>query len=269
MAPVPGSSGIGPITRAAGPGLDKLRGVDGARATLAARAGRWAALAAAVVVVIAIGLGVVGARLGPPLPAPTVAAPSVGPASTVPSPPLRRVIVDPLTHRLQVEQYLVGELPGKPFSWSDPTSTKGMFTEAVIGGVESDPGYRAGENLPPSIVVADLEPAAVIEGDLAGTARGVAAEFAQRIFRTLGDLAVSDIRSDDPTTIGDYPAQWAHANLTGTLTGGVQERIGLSVLLVTLPNGRHYAFMEVKPDRPNATPYFAAIDEAAASLRAA
>ena len=134
--------------------------MDGARATLAARAGRWAALAAAVVVVIAIGLGVVGARLGPPLPAPTVAAPSVGPASTVPSPPLRRVIVDPLTHRLQVEQYLVGELPGKPFSWSDPTSTKGMFTEAVIGGVESDPGYRAGENLPPSIVLADMEPAA-------------------------------------------------------------------------------------------------------------
>ena len=111
--------------------------------------------------------------------------------------------------------------------------------------------------------------AVVIEGDLAGTARGVAAEFAQRIFRTLGDLAVSDIRSDDPTTIGDYPAQWAHANLTGTLTGGVQERIGLSVLLVTLPNGRHFAFIEVKPDRPNATPYFAAIDEAAASLRAA
>lgn len=97
----------------------------------------------------------------------------------------------------------------------------------------------------------------------------MAAEFAQRIFRTLGDLAVSDIRSDDPTTIGDYPAQWAHANLTGNLTGGVQERIGLSVLLVTLPNGRHFAFMEVKPDRPNATPYFAAIDEAAASLRAA
>ena len=87
--------------------------------------------------------------------------------------------------------------------------------------------------------------------------------------RGLGDLAVTDVRSDSPTTIGANPAQWAHASVTGTLTAGAEERSEVSLLLVGLPNGRHFVFIEVKPDRPSAAPHLAAIDAAARSITAA
>ena len=236
---------------------------------LATRAGRWLALAGGVALVIVIGLGVVGATLGPPLPAPTVAMPTPGPASTLPSPPLHRVVVDPLNHTLSVDPYLVGQLPGSPFAWDAPTSTKGLFAEAVIGGVTSDPAWTSGQNLPPAIVVADLEPATVIDGDLARTARGVAAEFGRRLYQNLVGLAVTDVRSDEPTSIGDYPAQWAHATVSGTMPKGGAERAELAVLLVSLPNGRTFGYLEVRPDHPEAAQYFPAMDAAAASIQPA
>lgn len=239
---------------------------DPSRNPLLARAGRGLAVAEGAVLVATVALGLVGATLGPPLPAPTVAQPTPGPASMLPSRPARRVTVDPLTHKLAVESYLVGQLPGSPFVWGERTSTTGMFSEAVFGGVTSDPNWKAQQNLPACIVVADVEPAAVIDGDLAGTARGLLAEFARRIYSGLGDLAVTDVRSDDQTTIGTNPAQWAHASVTGTLTAGGRERSEVSLLLVGLPNGRHFAFIAVRPDRPSAAPYLAAIDAAGRSI---
>jgi len=242
---------------------------DPARNPLSTHVGRGLAIAGAAVVVLSLGLGLVGATLGPPLPAPTVGQPTPGPASMLPSAPAHRVIVDPLTHKLSVDSYLVGQLPGSPFEWGEPTSTRGLFTEAILGGVTGDPNWKAQQNLPAAIAVADLEPATVIDGDLPGTARGVLAEFARRIYSGLGDLAVTDVRSDSPTTIGANPAQWAHASVTGTLTAGAEERSEVSLLLVGLPNGRHFVFIEVKPDRPSAAPHLAAIDAAARSITAA
>ena len=141
--------------------------------------------------------------------------------------------------------------------------------EVVFGGVTSDPDWNQNEDLPATIVLGQLEPAAVIEGDLPGTARGVVAEFSRRSYHTLEDLSVHDVRSDDPSTIGAYPAQYAHAEVTGKLSSGVTERVSVSLLLVSLPNARTFAFVGVKPDRPTATPHFAAIDVAAASIRPA
>ena len=45
----------------------------------------------------------------------------------------------------------------------------------------TDPAWRSGENLPPAIVAADLEPSTMIVGDLPGTARAVVAELGTRI----------------------------------------------------------------------------------------
>lgn len=239
------------------------------RTPILARAGRWLALAGVAALVITIGFGVVGATLGPPLPAPTVAGPTPGPASILPSAPLHRVVVDPLNQKLTVDPYLVGQMPGTPFAWNQPTSTKGLFDEGTIGGVTTDPAWKSGENLPAAIVVADLEPATVIDGDLAGTARGVVAEFGRRLYKPLIGLAVTDVRSDDPSSIGEYPAQWAHATVTGTLPSGGAEHVALSVLLVALPNGRVFGYIEIRPDHPSSAQYFAAMDAAAASIQPA
>lgn len=239
------------------------------RSTLPARAGRWAWWAALALLVVSMGLGVIGGRLGPPLPAATVAAPTPGPASVMPSAPLTPVVVDTLTHELTVEPYLTGRMPPRPFAFDAATSVKGMFSDVVFGGVKSDPDWKQDENLPATIVVGLLEPAAVIEGDLPGTARGVVAEFSRRSFSTLDGLVVAGVRSDDPSAVGANPAQWAHAEVTGKLNSGATERVAISLLLVSLPNARTFAFVAVKPDRPTATPHFAAIDAAASSIVAA
>ncbi len=252
-----------------GPELERAAADEAPRTRQLARAGRWLALAAFAALVIAIGLGVVGATLGPPLPAPTVAGPTPGPASMVPSRPLHRVVVDPLNEKLSVEPYLGGQLPGRPFSWDQPTATKGLFEEAVIGGVTTDPAWKSGENLPSAIVVADLELATVIDGDLPGTARGVIAEFGRRVYQPLVGLAVTEVRSDQPSSIGDYPAQWAHATVTGTLPSGGAEKVALSILLVALPNGRTFGYIEIQPDHPSAAQYVAVMDAAAASIQPA
>ncbi|MBK8447136.1 MAG: hypothetical protein IPL41_10780 [Micropruina sp.] len=236
------------------------------RSWLPARAGRWALAAGAALLLLTVGLGVIGGRLGPPLPAATIAAPTPGPASVLPSPPVAAVVVDTLTRELTVEPYLSGRMPPRPFAFDAPTSVKGLFSDVVFGGVTSDPDWDQDENLPATIVVGELEPAAVIEGDLGGTARGVVAEFSRRSFSTLDGLVVAGVRSDDPFAIGSYPAQWAHAEVTGRLTSGATERVAISLLLVSLPNARTFAFVGVKPDRPTATPHFAAIDAAAASI---
>ncbi len=258
---MPASSANRAVTRL--PAVD-----EAARRTHLARAGRWLALAGLAALVVTIGLGVVGATLGPPLPSPTVAAPTPGPASILPSPPAHRVVVDPRNQKLTVEPYLVGQLPGAPFEWDQPTSTKGLFDEAVIGGVTTDAAWKSGENLPPAIVVADLDPATVIDGDLPATARGVIAEFGRRVYQKLIGLKVTDIKSDDPSSIGDHPAQWAHATVTGTMPSGGDEKVALSVLLVSLPNGRCFGYIEIRPDHPSATQHFAAMDAAAASIKA-
>ena len=241
---------------------------DPARNPLLARVGGGLAVAGAAVLVSTLALGLVGATLGPPLPAPTVAQPTPGPASIVPSAPAHRVIVDPSTHTFSVGSYLVGQLPGSPFVWGEPTSTRGMFTEVVLGGVTGDPNWRPDQNLPATIAVADLEPAAGISGDLPGTARGVLAEFAGRIYSGLGDLAVTEVGSEDPIMIGPHPAQWARATVTGSLTGGGTEKAALSLLLVGLPNGRHFVFIAVLPDGTAAAHHLTAIDAAAGSIRA-
>jgi len=222
-----------------------------------------------VLLVAIVALGVIGGRLGPPLPAATVPAPTPGPASMLPSPPTNAVVVDEATRELTVAPYLTGRMPGRPFAFDAPTTVKGMVGEVVFGGVTSDPDWNQNEDLPATIVLGQLEPAAVIEGDLPGTARGVVAEFSRRSYHTLEDLSVHDVRSDDPSTIGAYPAQYAHAEVTGKLSSGVTERVSVSLLLVSLPNARTFAFVGVKPDRPTATPHFAAIDAAAASIRPA
>lgn len=224
---------------------------------------------AATAMVATVALGVVGAVRGPVLPAPTAPAPSVGPASILPSAPAQRVSVDPLSRRLAVEPYLTGQLPGKPFSVADPTSTRGLFTEATVVGWVDDPGWQQNRNMPVSVIVADLEPKTVVVGDLDATGRGVLAEVAARLYRTLGDLRVSDVRSDPETAIGPHPARWAHAGVTGTLPGGLAERVELSMLLVALPNGRHFALIELRPDHPGADAQLPALDRAAASVVAA
>ncbi|HMQ36392.1 MAG TPA: hypothetical protein PKE46_01490 [Micropruina sp.] len=223
---------------------------------------------AAVAVVVTIALAVIGAVRGPVLPAPTVAAQTPGPASTVPSAPVQRVSVDPLSRRLSVEPYLSGQLPGKPFAFDRPTYTKGLFTEATIGGVTSDPDWKPDENLPVAVIVADLEPKTVVAGDLDATGRGVLAELGRRFYKGLSGLAVRDVRSDPPTTIGTYPAQWARATVTGTLSTGAAEKAELSLLVVALPNGRHFVYIEIRPDRPQSWEHFPALDRAAASIAA-
>ena len=229
-------------------------------------AGRALVSAAAVAVVVTVTLAVVGAVRGPVLPAPTVAAPTPGPASIMPSAPAQRVSVDPLSRRLSVEPYLTGQLPGKPFAFDRPTYTKGLFTEATIGGVTSDPAWKPDANLPVAVIVADLEPKAVVVGDLDATGRGVLAELGRRFYKGLSGLEVADVRSDPPTTIGTYPARWAHATVTGTLSTGAAEKTDLALLLVALPNGRHFGYIEVRPDRPQSREHFPALDRAAASI---
>lgn len=241
-----------------------MNSTDGGRGL--GTAGRALLTVAVVAVVVTVTLAVIGAVRGPVLPAPTVAAPPLGPASIMPSPPVHRVSVDPLSRRLIVEPYLTGQLPGKPFVFGEPTYTKGLFTEATLGAVTTDPGWKVDVNLPVAVIVADLEPRTVIAGDLDATGRGVLAEAAGRLYRSLGGLQVGDVRSDPETTIGPYPARWAQATVTGTLASGVAERVELSLLLVSLPNGRTFAFLEVRPDHPDARPHFAALDRAAASI---
>ena len=79
---------------------------------------------------------------------------------------------------------------------------------------------------------------------------------------------VSDVRSDPETAIGDYPARWSHAHVTGSLPDGGTEQVDLSMLLVALPNGRHFALIELRPDHPGAAVLFPALDRAAASVSA-
>ncbi|MFT3971589.1 MAG: hypothetical protein QM695_15260 [Micropruina sp.] len=213
-------------------------------------------------------LGVVGAVRGPVLPAPTVPAPTVGPASFLPSPPAQRVSVDPVSRRLTVEPYLTGQLPGKPFTVGEPTYTRGLFAEATLVAWADDPGWVRDKTMPVSLIVADLEPKTVVVGDLDATGRGVLAEVAARLYRTLTDLQVSDVRNDPETTIGPYPARWSHAHVTGTLPHGGTEQVDLSMLLVALPNRRHFALIELRPDHPGAAALFPALDRAAASVAA-
>lgn len=234
-----------------------------------AGAGRWLVAAGAGVLVVVVLLGVIGAVAGPVLPAPTVAAPTPGPASMVPSRPAERVLVDPLTHRLEVEPYLVGDLPGKPYVFESPTWMKGIFAEATIGGVTGDKDWQDTQTLPAAIIVADVEPKAVVVGDLAVTGRGMVFELGTRLYKALGDLKVSELASDPATTVGDLPAQWAHGVVSGTRPDGTTERAELRLLLVALPNERHFAYVEVRPALPAAQQYFAAMDAAAASLRRA
>lgn len=241
-----------------------MNSTDGGRGL--GNAGRVLLSLAVLTVAATVALAVIGAVRGPVLPAPTVAAPSVGPASIAPSPPLHRVSVDPSSRRLTVEPYLSGQLPGKPFDFAAPTFTKGLFAEAILGGVTSDPGWKANVNLPVAVIVADLEPKTIIAGDLDATGRGVLAEAAGRLYRSLGDLQVRDVRSDPQTAIGAHPARWAHATVNGTLASGIAERVDLRMLLVALPNGRNFAFIEVRPDHANARQYLAALDRAAASI---
>ncbi|MFT4296018.1 MAG: hypothetical protein QM582_11470 [Micropruina sp.] len=230
------------------------------------RAGRVLAWAAAAVLAITVALGVLGAVRGPVLPAPTVAAPTPGPASILPSRPARWVDVDSLTRRLTVAPYLSGQLPGKPFTFAQPTSTTGLFTEVTLGAVADDPGWRQNKNLPVGVLVADLEPKTVVAGDLDATGRGVLAEFGRRVYNALSDLQVADLRSDPETAIGSFPARWSHATVTGGLGDGTVERAELSMLLVALPNGRHFALVEIRPNHPGASQHFAAMDRAAASI---
>ncbi len=241
-----------------------MTGTDGGRGL--GNAGRALLALAGLAVVVTLVLAAIGAVRGPVLPAPTVAAPPVGPASMLPSPPRHRVSVDPLTRRLTVEPYLAGQLPGKPFVFGEPTSSRGLFTEATVGGVTSDPAWRSGVNLPVTIIVADLEPRTVVVGDLDATGRGVLAELAGRLYKTLPGLQVSDVRSDPQTVIGDHPARWAHATVTGTLASGAAERAELSLLVVALPSGRHFGYVEVRPDHASARQHLAALDRAAASI---
>lgn len=229
-------------------------------------AGRVLVAAGVVAVVVSVALAAIGAVRGPVLPVPTVAAPPVGPASIAPSRPLYRVSVDPLSRRLTVDRYLTGQLPGKPFVLAEPTSSKGLFTEATLGGLATDSAWKANVNMPLSVIVADLEPKTVVAGDLDATGRGVVAELAARLYRSLTDLRVRDVRSDPETAIGRYPARWSHATVTGALASGAAERAELSLLLVALPNGRHFAFVEVRPDHPDAAQHVAALDRAAASI---
>lgn len=233
-----------------------------------ARAGRWAALVGIAALVIAVGFGVIGATLGPPLPAATVAAVTPGPPSLKPSQPRFRVLVDSLNQKLTVESYLTGQMPGKPFIWEASSSVVGLFDEVISGGVVSDPGYVKG-TVPATIFVGIMESAAVIEGDLPGTARGVTDEMARRGWSGLVGLQVNDLRTDAPSTIGTMPAQWGRAMVTGTRSDGGAEKADLGVLLVELPNDRHFVMVTVKPDRPSAAAYLPAIDAAVASLRPA
>lgn len=221
---------------------------------------------AVTALVVTVALAVVGAVRGTVLPAPTVPAPTVGPASILPSQPVHRVSVDPLSRTLTVEPYLSGQMPGKPFGVADPTSTTGLFTEATLIAWATDPGWKQNQNLPVGLIVADLEPRTVVVGDLDATGRGVLAEVGARVYRSLTDLRVSDVRSDPETAIGPYPARWAHATVTGTLSDGAAERVELSMLVVALPNGRHFALVELRPDHPGAAAQFPALDRAAASV---
>ena len=241
-----------------------MNSTDGGRGLGAA--GRALLTVGVVAVVVTVTLAVIGAVRGPVLPAPTVAAPPLGPASIMPSQPVHRFSVDPLSRRLIVEPYLTGQLPGKPFVFGEPTSTRGLFAEATLGAVTTDPGWQVDVNLPVTVIVADLEPRTIIAGDLDATGRGVLAEVAARFYRSLTGLRVSDVRSDPETVIGPHPARWAHATVTGTLATGVAERAELSLLLVALPNGRNFAFLEVRPDHPGARQHVAALDRAAASI---
>lgn len=229
------------------------------------RAGSVALSLVVAVVLVTLALGVLGAARGPVLPAPTVPAPTPGPASTMPRQPAQRVSVDPLSRRLSVEPYLSGQLPGKPFVVAPATFTKGLFAEVTLCGVSDDRGWTPDKNLPISVLVADLEPKTVVVGDLDATGRGVLAEFGRRLYRALSDLRVADVRSDPETAIGQYPARWARATVTGGLAGAV-ERVELSMLLVALPNGRHFAYIEVRPNHPGAAGHFPAMDRAAASI---
>lgn len=230
---------------------------------------RWLLAAGVGIAAVVIALGVTGAVLGPVLPAATVAAPTPGPASTVPSRPADRVVVDPLTQRLDVPPYLVGQIPGKPFVFEQPTWMKGMFAEATIGGVTGDPDWKNTQTLPAAIIVADVEPKAVVVGNLDATGRGIVAELGTRLYKGLTGLQVSDVAADPATTIGDFPAQWAHGVVSGTRADGSTERAELRLLLVALPNHRHFAYVEIRPEAPVAQQYFAALDAAAASLRPA
>lgn len=235
------------------------------------RAGVRRVLVAVGVLVLAgvVALSVTGAVLGPVLPAATVAAPTPGPASIVPSAPAQRVVVDPLTHRLEVSPYLVGLLPGNPYRFEEPTWMKGVFTEATIGGVTGNPGWKFTQTLPPAIIVADVEPKAVAVGDLDATGRGLVDELGTRLYTSLTGLQVSDVTADPAFTIGALPAQWARGVVSGTRADGSAERAEIRLLLVALPNARHFAYVEIRPQQAHARPYFAAMDAAAASLRPA
>lgn len=232
----------------------------------AARVGRVAGLAALAALLVVVGFAAVGAAYGPVLPAATIAAPEPGPASTRPAVPGRRVVIDPATKQLVVGDWLTGTMPAAPFGYGDPTSTNGLFAEATLGAVTDDAGWVRDENMPVALIAAAMEPRAVVVHDLGESGRGVVAELGRRLFRSLRDLTVTDIRSNDPFTIGDHRAQWSHARVSGLLSDGRADSTDVSLLLVALPDGRCFGFVQVRPDRDDARQHFEALDEAANSI---
>lgn len=193
-----------------------------------------------------IGFGALGAIQGPPLPGRPGTTPALAPASTMASE--GRITL--AGGRLTMPPWLSCRLPEAPFAVEGGKTVpiNGLFTEAALSVVASDPHFVQDENWPPTSIVGLLEDKAAIPGDVPGTARGVLRELASRMFKGLKGLQLGEITLAEPSVIAGYPASRATVVVTGNLSSGAAERAEVSLLVLQLRADRWFGFAEARPE---------------------